>query len=92
MLELFRQPSDTALGLLLKLHSRRPSDFVPLSRVTNLEEGRDFRADTPAKTKICKEKTLVLENSEAVVRKLLTTLFLMNAFYTQPESSCSGMH
>ena len=68
-LELFHRPSDATLSLLIKLHAERSADFVPLSRVANLEEGRDFRADTPARAKIGKEIMLVLENSEGNSRK-----------------------
>ena len=67
--ELSHQPIDHALTLILKLHARRSADFAPLSRVTNLEEGRDFRADTSTETKIGRELTLVLENSEGNNRK-----------------------
>ena len=61
-LDIFHQPSEASLGLLIKLHQRLPSDFLPLSRVANLAEGRDLRADTSSKTKLRKELTLVLEN------------------------------
>ena len=62
-LDIFHQPSDATLALLVKLHQRRAADFLPLSRVTNIEEGRDLRADTSSKTKLGKELTLVLENN-----------------------------
>ena len=51
------------------MHSKRSADYVPLSRVTNLEEGRDFRADTSTRAKIGKEIMLVLENNDTNSRK-----------------------
>ena len=68
-LELFHQPSDSTLILLVKMHAKRSADFIPLIRVANLEEGRDFRADTSTRAKIGKEIMLVLENSEWGSRK-----------------------
>ena len=67
--ELFRQPSDHALALVLKLHTRRPADFTPVSRVTNLAEGGDFRADTSAKTKLWRDLTMAFGNSEGRNKK-----------------------
>ena len=60
-LEVEHRPIDSTLGILLKLHSRRSADFVPLSMVTNLLDARDLRADPETKTRIGKEITLVLE-------------------------------
>ena len=59
--DIFHQPSDATLALLIKLQHRRADDFLPLSRVANLEEGRDIRADTSSRTKFGEELTLVLE-------------------------------
>ena len=48
-LDIPRQPRGDNLALLIKLQHRRPADFLPLSRVAKLEDGRDLRETLPLK-------------------------------------------
>ena len=44
------QPSESCLGLLMKMHANRSTEFFPLSRVANFADGRDLKIE-PQKIK-----------------------------------------
>ena len=39
------QPSEACIGLLLKMHSGKSTEFFPLSRVSNYADGRDLKIE-----------------------------------------------
>ena len=45
LLRLANQPSEATLGLLVKMHENHPADFPPLSRVSDISEGRDLEIE-----------------------------------------------